>query len=93
MGKNREAHSSTHMSFLAVRTCIGVLRELESDEAMTLSFVRREALLEAATTCLDKLSFFVITAAEWRTPSRRGSLCIRADLRGEGLGKAGGWHG
>lgn len=72
---NREAHPSTHKSFLPVRTCIGDLRELESGEAMTLSLVRRESLLEGPATCLDKWSFFVMIAAEWRTPSPRGSLC------------------
>lgn len=51
---------------------MGVLREPESDDAITLSFVRRESLLEAPATCLDKWSFFVMIAAEWMTPSRRG---------------------
>lgn len=54
---------------MPVRRCIGVLRELESDEAMTLSFVRREFLPEVPATFLDRWSFLVMFAAEWRTPS------------------------
>lgn len=79
----QRSSSSTHRSFLPVRTCIGVLRELESDEAMTLSFVRRESLLEVPATCLDKWSFFVMIAAGWRTPSQRGGRCVYAQTAEE----------
>lgn len=67
-GSTKKLALGTHRSFLPVRTCIGVLRELESDDSMGLSlFVRRESLLPV--TCLDKWSFFVMIAAEWRTLS------------------------
>lgn len=41
---------------------MGVFRELESDEAVTLSVIRREALLEDAMTCLERWSFLVMIA-------------------------------